>query len=377
MLPRILAVDSSRWTTLARLPAYLRGTASLDVLTPPRHPVRWSRFVDRRFLLEGDPAEGLRRHLENFGPYGTVLVADDPLLLRLISLAKTELWAARCLPAFREQLSCAVDKTRFPALCESLGLAVPDWRLLETPHDLSRALVELPGPWVLKAPEGFSGLALRKVDRPAEAAPALASLGHPPRSLLQRWIEGRVGDTAFVARHGELLACVSAYKVLSYGGPLGASCARAFAEPAGVREAVDRLVRVLSYHGFGGLGWIEEASTGKVMLLELNARAISFHHLGSRAGENRRAVASAFSGGPFPPPLSSIRPRYPTVYMFPQHLQRCIQECEPAGLLRWLPGAATTDFPWDDPLVGLAHFRSLAGFAARKLKQSLRSVRGA
>jgi hypothetical protein len=61
------------------------------------------------------------------------------------------------------------------------------------------------------------------------------------------------------------------------------------------------------------------------------------------------------------------------VYMFPQHLQRCIQEREPAGLLRWLPGAAATDFPWEDPLVGLAHCRSLAGLAAKKLTGFLRS----
>jgi hypothetical protein len=124
-----------------------------------------------------------------------------------------------------------------------------------------------------------------------------------------------------------------------------------------VEPLVRRVGELTRYHGFAALDWVLDHS-GRLRIIELNARPVPTIHMGPLAGVDfSRAVRGMLAGDPavqVPPDPPADAPVVP---MFPEDLWRSFAEDE-VSVAQWLPRPGRfTDLPWQDPPLLLYHLR--------------------
>ncbi len=337
------------------------------VAAEPGSPPRYSRFA--RVVLDWADAweqpAMLVEVLERFGaaqPEPPVLFYEEDRDLLLLSRQRERLrrYFRFVMPdaALVENL---VDKCRFQALAQRVGLPVPPGRALDpgtepVPLDLRFPL--LLKPLVRRSDrwdgigEGAKALRLETPGTLAALWPRLAAASVPV--LLQELIPGpetRIESYhVYVDDSGETVGEFTGRKIRTWPPAYGDSTALVITDAPDVAELGRELVRRLGLRGVAKLDF-KRAPDGRLLLFEINPRFTLWHHLGARAGVNIPAlVYGDLVGLP--------RPRVPQARAGVRWCRpwRDVTAARTAGVpfLKWLPWALSCEakrtVAWDDPM---------------------------
>jgi len=251
-----------------------------------------------------------------------------------------------------------VDKARFHALAQLLGLPVPrsvqcSSRALDDEHGLRFPVVVKP---VSRHGSGWSRVVEGKAAH-AHDRPALAALGERLADtdidvLVQEAVvgpESRVESYhVYVDEQGRIAGEFTGRKLRTYPRSCGFSTAITITDDAELRALGRRITRELELHGVAKLDF-KRGPDGRHNLLEVNPRFNLWHHAGALAGVNLPAlVYDDLLGRPAPPPCAAR----PGVTWCSVHDAQAARAAG-VGVVPWLRWVAACDaisgLAWDDP----------------------------
>ena len=207
----------------------------------------------------------------------------------------------------------ALGKTALYRACEALDVAVPrSWYLDEhTPEELAGLV---PYPCVLKPDDsrGFYTAFRAKVFVVRDAAELLARCAQAAEvglSLVaQEWVETRPGGfwsvASYLSPDGTPRGVFTGRKLEQWPPDFGTSCLADARWDAGIAGAGVRVLQDLGYSGISEIEFVEDAATGRRLLLDVNTRAWKWVGLPVAAGVDlpllayRDAIGEAFDSGP-------------------------------------------------------------------------------
>jgi hypothetical protein len=361
---RVLVACASAWDAPARLPRLLSDAGCHVTVTCPEGAggaLSRTRFAHAFAPAPpgASPAEAvtaLRHHLRDHR-YDWVVAADDPLLEALADLGADDLgWAASWLPVDVGRVSPRVlaSKAEFVKVAAAAGLPVPASAVVTSAEGVLRASASVGFPLVVKRACSYAGMGVRLAATAADLEDACDELcdGPSPELIVQSFVTGRLGNTMALFQRGVPVAWLSAFKARTFPGAFGPSAARQLADPPEAHGILHALGAHLGYHGFCAVDWIEDERTGRLQILELNARPVPALHLGAGDGVDfARAVRSLLLGAPQDAQRArSLRDEEPVTPLFPQDFYRAVTEGDSAALEAWRRGTQPfADVPWDDP----------------------------
>jgi D-aspartate ligase len=345
----------------------LAGIASACACSPDA-PARYSRHVETMLPC----ISGVRDHeqvmasLLSYGraqPEPPVLYPQTDAALLVTSRHRDELSAAfRFLLADAELVDQLVDKDRFQALAEHLGLPVPRAHRLSIGQGERPPALDVEFPIIVKpvtragdwTAVGNGGKALQ-VGGPREWAalwPRLASLRSDV--VVQKLIPGPESALesyhAYVDDRGSIAGEFTGRKIRTFPVRYGFSTAVEIVELPDVAALGREVLASLGVRGVAKADFKRD-DRGRLHLLEVNPRFNIWHHPAAVAGVNLPAlVHSDVTGGPRPPvgrpirrvtwcvPLTDLRAAYAS-------------GISPLRWMGWARGCeAVSGFSRDDPL---------------------------
>ena len=361
--PSVLLVASDDWLSSGRLAGLLHEAGChVTVLCPPHQMAMRTRHVDR--WLPAPPGadaviEALRRELER-QRYQWVLAADGPTL-QAMAARRTERWVEGWFPVDPRgpHVELLFSKLALAETAARWDLAVPRSLACWTRAQALRAGAALGFPLLLKADRTAGGAGTRLARDEAELAAAAGGDWGP--SVAQEFIRGRDLPVEAFYDRGRLTCWVSSYRERAWPEPYGPSTARRYVSHPAVLATLETIGQRTRLHGFASFDFREEAGTGRVLLLEIDARPTPCLHQARRAGVDfALAVRRMLAGHTPSAPLHQRTDRAPTIYMFPQDPVRALARGTPAALLPWLFDARRwRDVPFADPPLLDAYARCL------------------
>ena len=279
-----------------------------------------SRHLAGLGLVPGPTVDGgraLADHLTALGPS----FADRPVLVPtnddwVLALARHRGQLEqhyRYSFASHEVVERALGKTALYRACEALGVDVPrSWYLDElTPEQVAD---RVPYPCVLKPDDsrGFYTAFRAKVfvvqdrdellARCAEAAVAGLTL------VAQEWVDTRPGGfwsvASYLSPDGTPRGVFTGRKLEQWPPDFGTSCLADARWDADIAAAGVRVLQELGYSGISEIEFVQDAATGRMLLLDVNTRAWKWIGLPVAAGIDlpllayRDAVGTPFDSGP-------------------------------------------------------------------------------
>ena len=365
--PYILLACASDWQAPARLPRlFRRAGCHVTTFSPRDAGITKTKFIDE--VIEAPEeiacfADALRSHVgANRGKYAWIIAIDDPLLAELVA-RRNEAWVGEILPLDRStpSVELTANKAKFSELAASLGLPLPPSRACASLEEARLRAPEIGYPLMLKVAESYAGLGVRKVESEEDLVQGWLELKVAEPAVLQKYVVGRLGNSAALFSKGALLCSMSAFKSRTWPGELGPSSARKFMHHDLIEPMLDELGTRSGYDGFAALDWILDES-GALHVIELNARPVPALHMGAHVGVDFAIAISDFisarnTGGAGAQQSRRQRPHCsPTNQaifpMFPEDFYRSITESDFAGLAQFARGGpGFDDIPWDDPLL--------------------------
>jgi len=289
-----------------------------------------------------------------------VLFFEEDSQLLLVSRNRDRLAQAfRFVIADRELVEDLVDKARFCALAERLGLPVPATRKLD-PGGEFPAELDLNFPIIIKplrrTPAWDAIAESKAIEIDSEAAlralwPRLATLGK--EVLAQELVPGaedRIESYhVYVDATGATAGEFTGRKIRTYPARYGHSTALEISDAADVMALGRALVEKLRLRGVAKLDF-KRGPDGHLHLLEINPRFNLWHHLGAVAGVNLPALVYADLTGLPRPDAKPIR----TGVRWCCWKDFAAARSMAVPLSRWLPWILGCDaksaMAWDDPM---------------------------
>ena len=260
----------------------------------------------------------LADHLEALGP----AFAERPVLMPtnddwVLALARHR---DRLEPHYRfpfaayDVVQRALSKTTLYRACESLGVDVPQTWYLDEGRSPEQVAAEVDYPCVLKPDDsrGFYsafGAKVFVVDSPAAFVERCAAAAAYGLTLVaQRWIGTQPGGFWSVASYlspgGAPRGVFTGRKLEQWPPDFGTSCLADARWDADIADAGVRVLQALGYHGISEIEFVQDAATGRLLLLDVNTRAWKWVGLPVAAGVDlpllayRDAVGEGFDSGP-------------------------------------------------------------------------------
>lgn len=374
--PHVLLVSSAgEWSGLVRLPSMLRRCgAHLTVLAPAESALRRSRFIDSFQIIPESLAAlpgALKAHLEK-NQYDAVFLGDEPTVVTIGQYAaehpEDSQWIDTWFPVSREIQPLIFCKASFTEACAKAGVPVPRSRTCHTFDELTEAADYVGYPLALKTSVGFGGNGVMRVNNPRELHAAYEKFRQRAPLVVQEFVAGRIGTTQMVLNRGQVLYWMPSYVTKCCPEPYGPSCVRVFLDQPdlnAMQKIVQGVATLTNFYGMAGIDWIQRPD-GSFAILEMNPRPTPAMELGRFAGSScADALKSLLLGGPPAANPQPVNGRRKTVYMFPQHIQRCLCYHKYRDLRHWLPFAATHDIPWCEPKLLASHTWRLIKLAFR------------
>jgi D-aspartate ligase len=187
----------------------------------------------------------------------------------------------------------ALSKTDLYRACEQLGVAVPrTWYLDEqTPEQVAAAV---PYPCVLKPDDsrGFYSAFRAKVFVVQDAAELLARVeqaaGAGLTLVAQEWVDTDPGGfwsvASYLSADGTPRGVFTGRKLEQWPPDFGTSCLADARWDAGIAEAGVQVLQALGYSGISEIEFVQDAATGRQLLLDVNTRAWKWIGLPIAAG---------------------------------------------------------------------------------------------
>jgi len=276
--------------------------ARVTLVASPADPARHSRHV-ADFVDATAPglAERLLTHAAASGDRPALLYQSDRSLRLLLDHRERLERAFRLVLPDTDIVEAVLDKVRFQALAQDLGLPVPVARRVDPAQ---AGALGVPFPAVIK-PAGrdlswFEVMGYQKVSRVEderdwqELAPRLAGAGI--EVLAQELVPG--GEDRIESHHlyvdaaGEVAGEFTGRKIRTRPAEYGLSTALVTTDAADVRRVGRDVVERLGLRGVVKLDF-KRASDGRLRLLEVNPRFTLWAHLGAVAGVNLVALVLA------------------------------------------------------------------------------------
>ena len=351
------------------LQAVTAGAIPCAVAAPPGAPVLYSRFAKAR--LHWNVAEEPERLVDALVQFGQAqgerpvlfYQGDDQLLL--VSRYRQELAKAfRFVIADAALIEDLVDKGRFAALAERLGLPVPAARRFN-PAATEPTDLELKFPVIIKPVTRLhawnAAFGLHKAFA-AENPEALRRLWPQLRALDIELMAQQLipGDEAriesyhcYVDAQGEFAGEFTGRKIRTYPTVYGHTTALEITDAADVRRQGRSIVKRLKLNGVAKLDFKRDRAD-TLHLLEINPRFTLWQHAAALAGVNIPALVYADLTGTPRPPLARAKAgvRWCRVWKDLPAARQC-------GLprvewLAWVLGCeAKSVLTWNDPMPAL------------------------
>ena len=275
-----------------------------------------SRHLSGLGLVPGpevDDGAALADHLEALGPS----VATRPVLFPtnddwVLALARHR---ERLEPHYRypfaryDVVQRALSKTALYRACETLGVACPrSWYLDDaTPEQVAG---QVPYPCVLKPDDsrGFYDAFRAKVfvvRSPAELLARCAQAAdHGLTLVAQEWVETAPGGfwsvASYLSPDGTPRGVFTGRKLEQWPADFGTSCLADARWDEGVAKAGVAVLQELGYSGISEIEFVQDAATGRHLLLDVNTRAWKWIGLPIAAGVDLPLLAySDAVGEPF------------------------------------------------------------------------------
>jgi hypothetical protein len=286
--------------------------------------------------------------------------------------------------AAKDAFPLMLNKYQFFLKCRSIGIRVPQTFIITNRFEAVERAKELGYPVVLKLANSSGGFMVKVCDDVAaleehfEAIKAESNrwqggckrlvrqlLFIPvPRNhiCLQQYIQGQVGLHAIVARCGQILSHITAYKTRTYPGSTGPSSVISGGGSAELQEFAGRFAQSVGFNGFGSIDFIRDSATGQISLLEFNPRPVPISHLGSITSGSDLCLALYRDLVGLPQTAHINNDKF-TIALFPNELRRdCASEFLHARHVYH-------DIPEDDPEL-LAHLGAMIEQSIHQTKLS-------
>lgn len=299
------SVDLLQALRLAGLP--------VAVFTGRTDPLRWSRHVSEVHDAPSDFCDqsGFARRLQQWSarqPEQPVLYPQSDSDLLMLLAHRTELEACfRLALADTALLRDLVDKTRFAALAERVGLPVPRSVVLRPGQEA----VDVPFPVLAKPRDkrgmpglGTGGKALR-LETPDDLVRAAGRLTADGDVLIQELVPGEERQVesyhAYVDGRGQVTGEFTGAKLRTWPCAYGTSSALVTTCAGDVLAAGRDLVERIGLRGVLKADF-KRGPDGRLWLLEVNPRFSLWNSLGALGGVNLPALVHAdLTGSPRPP----------------------------------------------------------------------------
>ncbi|MCX7066281.1 MAG: ATP-grasp domain-containing protein [Methylococcales bacterium] len=347
-------------TGLARFPYLLyKAGCRVTLLSPPGLAVNRSRFVACH-LPTSNELEASALHLKEVlstqnPPFTHVLIGDEPILIALAE-HQGEAWLDSFFPVDHRSKAVEIilSKHTFYDEMVGAGLYMPYSKICQGWIEVEEAVKRAGYPVILKASHGSTGSAVHKVHDSSELKPCYTDLAANDEPLLvQQFCEGALGATDVLYDHGVPVCWQSSYKPESWPTPLSASSARIMMEHPDIEHIISEVGRITGFHGFAAVDWIQETSSDRICMLELNPRPTPSYHLDRHSGISfSHSFNQLLSGQRTITPPKPVSQPAPLIKLFPQSLYWAIDNKSFRGfILCW------NDAPWYDPLLLAAYLR--------------------
>jgi hypothetical protein len=364
MKPAVLVTCSAKWTAPARLPWVLRRAGCrVSAFTALDTALASTRFVDRVITAPeaiGDYVDALEAHLAN-ERYAWVVITDD-VLLEHLALRRASPVIARYLPLDPTSpwIRTLGSKAAFVAMAEEARLPIAPSRLCAREDEARAAARDLGYPVILKKSISWGGLGVRAAANAREVEEAFAALareGDEP-VVMQKLIAGPVGSSIALFDRGKARCWMSAFKARTFPGPFGPSSARRFMTHPEVEPLLEAFGAASAYRGFAAFDWVLDETTGRLAVIELNARAVPTIHMGRFAGVDfAKAIRAMLTGGEGVQRPPALAPDAPIVAMFPEDFYRAAIEKDRRDEAK-IREIRYRDIPWSDVPLLAYHVRT-------------------
>lgn len=279
-----------------------------------------SRHLSGLGLVPGPTVEdgqALADHLASLGPsFGerpVLIPTNDDWVLALARHREQLEPHYRYTFAALDVVQRALGKTALYRACEGLGIAVPrSWYLDElTPEQVAEVV---PYPCVLKPDDsrGFYTAFRAKVfvvqDREELQERCAQAAAHGLSLVAQEWVETRPGGfwsvASYLSPDGTPRGVFTGRKLEQWPPDFGTSCLADSRWDGDIADAGIRVLQALGYSGISEIEFVEDAATGRRLLLDVNTRAWKWVGLPVAAGVDlpllayRDAIGEPYDSGP-------------------------------------------------------------------------------
>ena len=362
----VLLVAASDSMCCARTPSLLaRAGWRVTVMAPPTSLALASRFVAHRVPVPAGGDSVLRRlralHKGGTTPFNWIVLGDEDIVAA-VAARLDEPWAAACfpVPAGTDAAQIISHKTSFIEACRRAGIPVPLSRVCERADEALPAAGGIGFPLLLKADFGASGTTVWRVNSRSELIAHLPSAAGRPFTL-QTLLAGEAGVTEMLCDRGRPLAIVSSLMRGIDPVPFGPASSRLYRRTEQAEKIAVRLAALTGFHGFCGFDWIQsEGADGPVRAIEFHARPTLGFHMAHHGGVDFTLAARRLLEGHDDAPLLQPPDRQASCLLFPKDFTRTLRQRDVRGLLRWIPGLAFNDLPWNDPSLAWGLVQRLA-----------------
>lgn len=217
----------------------------------------------------------------------------------------------------RESLAVANDKRRTAELARTLRIASAGERIVGSAAEARAALAELGAPLVLKSAseEGRKVLRYVRDAREAEAAFAAVRAGSSAGVLAQSYVAGAGYGFSALYWNGARVRGFAHRRVREWPPSGGTSaCAESVVGAAALERAAGALLDALAWHGVAMVEFKGDLASGRLALMEINAKFWGSHDLALAAGVDFPGdLAALLEGRALPPqaPYRAVRMSWP------------------------------------------------------------------
>ncbi|HEU5078255.1 MAG TPA: ATP-grasp domain-containing protein [Opitutaceae bacterium] len=240
-----------------------RAGLEIDVVCGAKHEIRRSRSLSHVYIADDTDEsfyELVVARLKS-GEYGFLLLVDEPSRGLMYNRETVDPAIESFLPVLRTNplADAFTDKERFQNWCEGHGIPVPVSRIVKTPGEALQWAEEWLFPVVLKGTTGMGGAAVIICKDATELRNGFIQLASSTRVMVQQYISGPVGSTAFVALRGKVAAWVASEKYIALKDGIGPSAVRRVHAHPELGRIAQQMAAAGEVTGLTGFDWMEIA----------------------------------------------------------------------------------------------------------------------
>jgi len=262
-----------------------RGVHTIVVAEQPNTPATWSRYCDEAVVAPSPTAdlEGYTEALLALARRPDVRAIVPMRELDVYALATNrELFGEHVTPVWpsADRLRVAHDRVELAAAAREAGVCEPNTQLLGDVDDWDRELI-VKGRYALLTHEYLPSIEPgTTAEVPKTTFPDVGvtpdretlrrEMGHEP--VVQEYVDGTEYTFRALYDRGERVATAQKRMVRGFKYARGPSVCHESARDPAIERAGRTLLDAIEWHGLASVGFIQEAGTGDVYLLEINPR---------------------------------------------------------------------------------------------------------